>query len=322
MKLDIPQVVELLELAFGEKMESGGNTVRLSSPNDQPHLTWWLYPQYHRLSPGYVWQEDGRIIGNVTLINTKIPGRHIIANVAVHPDYRRRGIARQLMDAVMQQVYARQGEVVTLQVVKDNVAAVHLYESLQFVTVGHMTQWQVPVSRLRELTPSVPRLPGGHLMEPRPLTRQQGAEAYQLDVACLSPDLNWPEPITPDFYKRTLWRTIWDFLNGRQLEAWGITDEQEHLVGLAVIVSEWERSYELILRIHPRWRGRLERPLLSKLIRRLRQMSRRTVQICYPDDDSDMAMLLQEANFSPRRVLSHMRLDVSPQMRRVSHGIR
>jgi len=46
------------------------------------------------------------------------------------------------------------------------------------------------------------------------------------------------------------------------------------------------------------------------LIRRLQQQSRRSVQIDHRDDDELMNALLQEANFQPRRTLTHMRLDL------------
>jgi hypothetical protein len=54
----------------------------------------------------------------------------------------------------------------------------------------------------------------------------------------------------------------------------------------------------------------LERPLLAKLMRRLQYLPRRNVQIDHPDDDELVNSLLQEANFQPRRTLTHMRLDL------------
>ena len=47
---------------------------------------------------GFVWTEDGRIVGNVTLTREdQARPIWIVSNVAVHPSYRRRGIARALM---------------------------------------------------------------------------------------------------------------------------------------------------------------------------------------------------------------------------------
>jgi hypothetical protein len=66
----------------------------------------------------------------------------------------------------------------------------------------------------------------------------------------------------------------------------------------------------MALRIHPAWRGQLERPLLAKAIRRISYLSTRNVRIDHPDDDQLTDQLLQEANFQPRRTLTHMSLDL------------
>lgn len=308
LKQDVGEVVKLLEMAFGEEMDSAGRrTLRRAGAYGQPSFLWRLNSQFNRLPPGYVWQEDGRIVGNVTLIATKTPGRHIIANVAVHPDYRRRGIARTLMESVLQQVQARHGEAALLQVVKQNKAAIALYKSLGFITVGHMVTWRSSTSRLRPIEPLTPGQPNPNI---RPLRANQWQEAYRLDTAALHPDLNWPDPIPQDTYKRGWWRRLKNFFNGRHVEMWAIKQQDGQLAGMAAIEADWGRPYELSLRVHPRWREQLERPLLAKLLRRLNSLSRRNVRIYHPDDDETTSALLQQANFSVRRTLTHMRYDV------------
>lgn len=53
---------------------------------------------------GFVWEENGQIIGNLSLIPSTKGGRRVvvIANVAVHPDHRRRGIAHELTQRALQ----------------------------------------------------------------------------------------------------------------------------------------------------------------------------------------------------------------------------
>ncbi len=307
LKQDIPQVADLLELAFGEKMDRESRQAIRSSNFGNPAFLWRLNPQYNRLPPGYVWQENGRIVGNVTLIATKIPGRHIIANVAVHPDFRRRGIARALMEAVLEQVRARHGNLVILQVVKDNNNAIDLYKSLQFEQVGTMSEWRTSSTRLRDLAASLPDSPA---ISVQPLRGRLWQEAYKLDAASLHPDLSWPEPVPEDFYRQGIWPSVRNFLNGRMQETWAVQDKQGQLTGLASIIADWGRPYTLVIRIHPEWRGQLERPLLAKLIRRLQHMGRRNIVVHYPDGDPTMDHLLQAANFSQRRALTHMRRSI------------
>ena len=64
----------------------------------------------------------GRIVGNLSLIPFVRRGHvvYLIANVAVHPDYRRRGIARQLTQTALDYLRQRGVSSAWLQVRDDN----------------------------------------------------------------------------------------------------------------------------------------------------------------------------------------------------------
>ena len=59
-----------------------------------------------------------------------------ITNVAVHPDYRRRGLAKQLITAFVDFAKAQDLSLLTLEVRESNAPAISLYESLGFTRVG------------------------------------------------------------------------------------------------------------------------------------------------------------------------------------------
>lgn len=61
------------------------------------------------------------------------PGYTEISAVATHPDYRRRGLARQVVLAVADNII-RRGETPFLHALVRNPGAIHLYESLGFTT--------------------------------------------------------------------------------------------------------------------------------------------------------------------------------------------
>ncbi|MFZ0548610.1 MAG: hypothetical protein WAM60_24385, partial [Candidatus Promineifilaceae bacterium] len=138
-------------------------------------------------------------------------------------------------------------------------------------------------------------------------------EAYYLDRACVNPNLNWPAPKPRDYYKNDLWRRLSNFINGRKTESWVVTEKapQRKLVGLATINSEWGRPHNLQLRITPEWRGKLERPLLAKLIRRLRYLRGTNILMDHLAGDETTNSLLSEANFQTRRYLTFMQLFIN-----------
>jgi ribosomal-protein-alanine N-acetyltransferase len=59
-----------------------------------------------------------------------------ITNLAVHPRYRRRGAARALLGAILEEAQRKSVELVFLEVRPTNVEALTLYESLGFRVIG------------------------------------------------------------------------------------------------------------------------------------------------------------------------------------------
>ncbi len=303
LNTDIPQIVRLLETVFGATLDDEGRWIFSGMDSQKPAFLWRLNPSASRLSLGFVWEEDGRIVGNATVLKSRTNGRYLVVNVAVDPDYRRRGIAHHLMEYVAQMVEGRGGRQILLQVVSDNQAALRLYQSLHYRTIGSMTTWYTPVSHIRELAAE----PGIAI---RKLRADEWQTAYEFDKLSLHPDLNWPDLPRPDVYKNTMWNRVWNFFNGRQNETWIAVNEQNEMIGLVNILSEWSRTHLAAIRIHPDWRGQLERPLTAVLTHHLRRMPRRNVRIDHPDDDELTNQRLSEAGFRPRRTLTHMRLDL------------
>jgi hypothetical protein len=64
------------------------------------------------------------------------------------------------------------------------------------------------------------------------------------------------------------------------------------------------------MRVHPEWKGEVERPLLAKLLRRLRYLPNRRIRIDHPAGDEMTNALLQNAGLRARRTLTTMRLEL------------
>ncbi|HEC23328.1 MAG TPA: GNAT family N-acetyltransferase [Chloroflexi bacterium] len=156
---DLYQIAELIELCFGSRLdESGRAAVREMKFIARSGPLLWLLGLFNRIGigpgRGYVWREQGRVVGNVSLYNA---GQHpdlgagwLIANVAVHPDYRRRGIAQALMHAAMKLARRKGGRWAALQVEADNGAALALYRRLGFEEFETLTQWETAMLRVPE----------------------------------------------------------------------------------------------------------------------------------------------------------------------------
>ncbi len=100
---------------------------------------WWIVQiaqvfskKMRELLPGKVWIEDGKIAGAVLYQRRGSSDNWLIGTVATHPDYRRRGIARKLVEASMEDIKSKQAQSVVLDVIDANLPAYQLYTSLGF----------------------------------------------------------------------------------------------------------------------------------------------------------------------------------------------
>ena len=83
---------------------------------------------------GYVCEIDGRAVAYVGMMLAYDEGQ--ITNVAVHPDARRQGIGRALMETVSQEARVRGLVQIALEVRRSNRAAILLYERDGYVIAG------------------------------------------------------------------------------------------------------------------------------------------------------------------------------------------
>jgi len=153
---DLSAVADLIEVCFSPTMDNEGqrylSDMRRASRDDS-FLRWASRMTETASLPlmGYVWEQDGQIIGNASLIPFRDRGKRIflIANVATHPDYRRRGIGRALTERVMKLARDKKASAIWLHVRDDNPGAIKLYEELGFQEIARRTTWQAdPDSRL------------------------------------------------------------------------------------------------------------------------------------------------------------------------------
>ncbi len=77
---------------------------------------------------------DGKIAGYIGSHN--VLGEVYITNVAVFPEFRRKGVGRALIEFLVNEMKAENANFVTLEVRKSNMSAVSLYEKCGFEKVG------------------------------------------------------------------------------------------------------------------------------------------------------------------------------------------
>ncbi|MCS7259313.1 MAG: GNAT family N-acetyltransferase [Anaerolineae bacterium] len=139
---DMSAIADLIQASFSDDLDQSGYAMlREMRTMGRLGAFLWLLGAWgggpNTALSGFVWVEEGRIVGNVTVTpSPHTPDRWIISNVAVAQEYRGRGIARGLMQAALEMIAESGGHIATLQVRDDNSVARHIYETLGFRVVG------------------------------------------------------------------------------------------------------------------------------------------------------------------------------------------
>jgi predicted N-acetyltransferase YhbS len=269
----------------------------------------WLLLGQQPWNLGYVWVEAGQVIGTVSTQRAAARSNTwLVANVAVHPDHRRKGLALALMRATLELVQRQGGRAVILQVDDDNLGAVALYRGLGFGRETTQTTWlrpgYLPPPEFAR-TPFNLRLRGRH----------EWRDQYALAALVRPEGLNWGHPLAASDFQPGPRRWMDNFFAGRYEEQWVAPDPLPRSPGASPTALAGSLSIQvgggegdrLTLLVHPAYAGQLEAPLLTRGLRRL---GRRpwSVRLDYPTDADEVTPVLQQLGFQNRRVLRWMRL--------------
>jgi ribosomal-protein-alanine N-acetyltransferase len=142
---DLPQVADLIEICFHKSMDSDDQSYVREMRRAGRDTSWLRSIEKSSSMPlnGYVWEEGGKIIGNASLILFRQQKRKIymVANVAVHPESRRRGIGKAVTEQVMNQARQHGADEIWLNARDDNPDALDMYMDLGFTEHSRRTQW-------------------------------------------------------------------------------------------------------------------------------------------------------------------------------------
>ena len=114
----VAQIAQLEEICFSDPWSERSIASELDN-----QLAFWLVAVEEGSVAGY--------IGSQTVMDETD-----MMNVAVHPDFRRKGIAEALVNSLVEQLRKMGSHCLTLEVRVSNAPAIALYEKLDFTEIG------------------------------------------------------------------------------------------------------------------------------------------------------------------------------------------
>jgi len=312
-------VAELVGSVFAEEMDARGRSVMREmeivgrfSPILGSVLSMGFFEDF---VSGFVWVEDGKVVGNVTLQGADMMGsRWRISNVAVAPKYRGRGIAGRLMLASVREVAERGGNWVILQVRTDNPAACGLYQQLGFTDVCRDGTWRLPAQPV----PAPVLHAGADLQRLRPTAWQPRLDLAQASRSELA---GWLSAIREADY-RVDWsgwlaEALGKTIGLQTVDRWGVVQDGELLGAVETWSSSTASTHRLRFTVRPAARGKLEVALVAQGLTALAAEPRRPVLVEHSGDHLEGVSSLEAAGFRPQRVLLTMRRAITPADRKL-----
>lgn len=232
---DFLPVADLIELCFAATMDADGrdflNSLRRAGRSAQA-IDWvpGMREQVSYPLQGFVWEEENRIVGNLSLIPQLFHHQwyYLIANVAVHPDHRNKGIGQALTEHALQHIQSLGSGKAWLQVREDNPAALRLYQKIGFEEHCRRDTWQVKNVSSAKLGYDDPYEISSRRSSDWPQQKAWLERTYPEDIA-------WNFRFDSCRFEPGFWKNINRFFNGIVHHHWSLR-RQGTLLGVAT----WE----------------------------------------------------------------------------------
>jgi ribosomal protein S18 acetylase RimI-like enzyme len=318
---DLAGLADLLEQAFGPELALGGEQMLrelrfLGRLGPLSLLLLDMSSPVDGLSSGFVCEQEGRVVGNVTLSRpTGHARRWQLSNVAVLDEYRGKGIGRSLVETALETVVHRGGHTAYLYVRDDNPAAVHLYDSIGFVAVDRLTTCVLDGRR------SGMGRPAEHtgrtaLSVLRRLHPSEGQALYELAAQARGAGQRWLGLPRRRRFVRTADERFIQWLSGlwtgQRETFWGVPSTSQRLcAGLSLqAFSRGHKPHQVEAWIHPSYRGRLEDKLAQDVGTLVARLPARRVVVTLAACEQAMGEALLGQAFSVLRTLILMKLEL------------
>lgn len=299
---DLAKVADLIELCFNESLDRDGRRYvqSMRSAAKVPGIArissliedWSSIPL-----EGFIWEEEDNLVGNLTLIPFRLRQQkyYLIANVAVHPEFRRKGIARELTRQGIEYARLKGSPSVWLQVREENAGATALYQGLGFKEQARRSDWFCRTLFDEMVFP-----------EEIQITRRP-ASLWPVQQAWLEQtyptQLRWHLPLRENVLQPNLWGALQRIANGTIVDQW-VAWKAGQPIGILACQTIHNLNCLLWLSVSPEEQDLAVQSLLYHA-HRVRTMQSLVLE--YPAHQADEMIL--SAGFQLHQILIWMKID-------------
>jgi ribosomal protein S18 acetylase RimI-like enzyme len=292
IRRDLDALGELLAIAFADDATTVGSDLRaevrmLKKLVPVVTILRLVSAAFRHIFDGFVIEEQGRFVSMVVAGRSGAKSkRWQIGNVATHPDYRRRGLARRLVNRAIEHAQSLGAEMCLLEVRAENTPAYNLYRSQGFDHYDSTT-----VMKLEDL-PAVRFLPAdGYTV--RSMKYREWKPRYELARLEAPQAVQSFVPVSEeDFHVSALEQLIEPVVRIAQkvdVHRWAV-ERDGQLVGTLSLAARRAKAkvfHSIAMRILPQHRPVLAEPMLTLALQTLQsyplQTTRTQIRTSYAD---------------------------------------
>ncbi len=321
---DLRPVANLIGEAFASELDPRGSAA-LREMHAMSHVGGLLKVlnrstgEFSNVFGGFVWVEQNEtgssvVVGNVTVQRGDSYGnRWQIANVAVAPEFRGRGIGRRLVQRALGYIQDHGGNHAVLQVEAGNAVARRLYEGLGFETLGGRTEMSITripkAERLNALFDAVPTQ-----AVVRPFFASQWQRLYDLATSQQGDRARWWRPLRRvDFqvtFEQRMSELFWQVLGRRNVWRRRIGSTNRFEAATVLTAYRWRGVHEIQLWVRPSGQGELEEPLVQWIMAKLEGYPRWPVVVKLDTEHKTAIRVFERFGFEEQHTLLTMRREL------------
>ena len=296
---DLKEIANLLSVCFAESMDEDGERYieylrRFSQTMLFTKMAERNPEKYSLPGEGFIYGDKGKLVGNITLSWMKYQNEmiYLISNVAVRPEYRGKGIAKELTRTALQYIESKGVKQVWLQVKQENQTAIDLYTQFDFQAFMTRTTW-------------MRKAPNIYLKKPEEISlRKRKKNEWEIQKKLL--ERTYPIELTTAYgfeiasIQPILRNVIKDVLRSRITTHWATEIDQQ--VGFASYELFPEQSY---VNLWIAVLGVLEKRFLKLLIPAVHERIGKEIRVNYPE--KECANCFREIGMQELNTLQWMR---------------
>ncbi|MBX2999348.1 MAG: GNAT family N-acetyltransferase [Caldilineaceae bacterium] len=310
---DLRPVARLIAIAFADELDEHGEAALrelriLGHMSGLIRLLTRSTGELQDVFNGFVWVEEGQLVGNVTVQRAaNNSGRWQIANVAVSPAHRGRGISRALMETAINYVAEMGGTWAVLQVRANNAIARGLYERMGFEEMGGSTEMIIGRPPRDVITPSIAGL--------QPYSASDSQLLYELATQQQNGESQWWRPIRRSDFDLPLEQRLGEWISqvaGRgRIYRMAIREYENRFEGALLLKARrWQGIHELNLWTRPNTDDDYQRWLVLWALARLQDYPIWPMKVTLSTSQTVAQATLAAYGFSEHHTLLTMRRHV------------